>query len=223
MFANNVLYKRQVITIPKDKTDTFNKLMPCIKAEFLEKGFEKASIRAIAKRAGMSASGIYRHFKDKEAMFDALVAPLVKQYYQNYQEAMQRNYALLDTDEIKKFWMISEEYAYQYVHFLYDNFDEFKLVLTCSEGTKYQSFLHDIVDMEVQEMTRLMDELRNRGFDVRVLSGEELHMLISGYVASYFEVVIHGYSREEALAQSKVLIEFLYPGWIKAFGMEKYT
>lgn len=51
--------------------------MPCIKAEFLEKGFEKASVRSIANRAGMSAAGIYRHFKDKEAMFDALVAPLV--------------------------------------------------------------------------------------------------------------------------------------------------
>jgi len=223
MFANDVLYRRQVITIPKDKTDTFNKLMPCIKAEFLEKGFEKASIRAIAGRAGMSASGIYRHFQDKEAMFDALVAPLVKQYYQNYKESMQRNYMLLDTNEIMKFWIISEEDGYRYINFIYDNFDEFKLILTRSEGTKYQSFIHDIVDMEVTEMSRLMDELRRRSFDVRVLSEEELHMLISGYVASFFEVVIHDYPREKAMAHSKVLIEILYPGWKRALGMEKYT
>jgi len=43
---------------------------------------------------------------------------------------------------------------------------------------------------------------------------------MSGYVASVFEVVIHDYPREKAIKQAKTLMEFLYPGWIKAFGME---
>ncbi len=206
--------------MPKDKTDTYNRLIPCMKAEFLEKGFEKASVRSIANRAGMSAAGIYRHFKDKEAMFDALVVPLVDTYLCKYQESMQRNYALLDTEDIKKFWVISEEEGLQYVNFIYDHFDEFKLLLTCSDGTKHQNFLHNVAEMEVKEMTRLMDELRSRGFSVKDISQDELHMLISGYVTSIFEVVIHDYPREKAIAYGKMLMEFLYPGWIKAFGME---
>ena len=206
--------------MPKDKTDTYNRLMPCIKAEFLEKGFEKASVRSIGNRAGMSAAGIYRHFKDKEAMFDALVAPLVDTYLRNYQESMQRSYALLDTEEIKKFWVISGEEGLQYVNFIYDHFEEFKLLLTRSDGTKHQNFVHDVSVMEVKEMTRLMDELRSRGFSVKDISQDELHMLISGYVTSIFEVVIHDYPREKAITHVKTLMEFLYPGWIKAFGME---
>lgn len=206
--------------MPKDKTDTYNRLIPCMKAEFLEKGFEKASVRSIANRAGMSAAGIYRHFKDKEAMFDALVMPLVETYFSKYQESMQRNYALLDTEEIKRFWAISEEEGLQYVNFIYDHFDEFKLLLTRSDGTKHQNFLHKVSEMEVKEMTRLMDELRSRGFSVKVISEDGLHMLISGYVTSIFEVVIHDYPREKAIAYGKMLMEFLYPGWIKAFGME---
>ncbi|TCL57204.1 TetR family transcriptional regulator [Kineothrix alysoides] len=206
--------------MPKDKSGTLEKIIPCAKREFLDKGFERASLRKIAADANMSAAGLYRHFESKEAMFDALVAPLVDIYLRNYEESMQRSYELLDTEEIKKFWEVSEEEGLQYINFIYDHFEEFKLLLTCSDGTKYQSFMHDISEMEVREMTKLMDELRSRGFSVKDISQDELHMLVSGYVASVFEVVIHDYPREKAIAQAKTLMEFLYPGWIKAFGME---
>ena len=29
------------------------------------------------------------------------------------------------------------------------NLDEFKLILTCSEGTKYENMIHDMVEIEV--------------------------------------------------------------------------
>lgn len=206
--------------MPKDKSGTLEKIIPCAKREFLDKGFERASLRKIAVDANMSAAGLYRHFESKEAMFDALVAPLVNTYLRNYEESMQRSYELLDTEEIKKFWEVSEEEGLQYINFIYDHFEEFKLLLTCSDGTKYQNFMHDISEMEVKEMARLMDELRSRGFTVKDISQDELHMLVSGYVASVFEVVIHDYPREKAIAQARTLMEFLYPGWIKAFGME---
>ncbi|MFT3983566.1 MAG: TetR/AcrR family transcriptional regulator [Lachnospiraceae bacterium] len=206
--------------MPKDKSDTLKRIIPCAKREFLAKGFERASLRAIAADANMSAAGLYRHFESKEAMFDALVAPLVDTYLRNYEESLLSSYSLLDTEEIKKFWMISEEEGLKYVNFIYDHFEEFKLLLTCSDGTKYQNFVHTISEMEVREMLRLMDELRKRGFLVKDISRDELHMLISGYVTSIFEVVIHDYPRGKAVTHVKTLMKFLYPGWIKAFGME---
>ena len=49
--------------MPRDGTETYEKILPAAKEEFLEKGFEQASMREIASRAGISAAGIYRHFK----------------------------------------------------------------------------------------------------------------------------------------------------------------
>ncbi len=206
--------------MPKDKSGTLEKIIPCAKREFLDKGFERASLRKIAADANMSAAGLYRHFENKEAMFDALVAPLVDTYFRNYEKSIQRNYTLLDTEEVKKFWMFSEEEGLQYINFIYDHFDEFKLLLACSDGTKHQNFIHNVSEMEVKEMTKLMNELRSRGFSVKDISQDELHMLVSGYVTSIFEMVIHDYTREKAITHAKMLMEFLYPGWIKAFGME---
>lgn len=63
--------------MPKDKTASHVQVEAAMRAEFLEKGFEDASVRSIAARAGMSAAGLYRHYKNKEDMFDALMRPLL--------------------------------------------------------------------------------------------------------------------------------------------------
>ncbi|EGW39196.1 TetR/AcrR family transcriptional regulator [Desulfosporosinus sp. OT] len=41
--------------------------------EFFEKGYRNASLRQIAKRAGMTIGNLYHYFDNKEALFDELV------------------------------------------------------------------------------------------------------------------------------------------------------
>ena len=65
--------------MPKDKTASHIQVMAAVKEEFLEKGFDGASVRSIAARAGMSAAGLYRHYPNKEAMFEDLVQPLIRE------------------------------------------------------------------------------------------------------------------------------------------------
>ena len=63
--------------MPRDKTANHIKIMAAAKAEFMEKGFDKSSMRSISKRCGMTAAGIYRHCVDKEDLFDQIVSPAV--------------------------------------------------------------------------------------------------------------------------------------------------
>ena len=63
--------------MPRDKTANHIKIIAAAKAEFMEKGFDKSSMRSISKRCGMTAAGIYRHCVDKEDLFDQIVAPAV--------------------------------------------------------------------------------------------------------------------------------------------------
>ena len=65
--------------MPKDKTETHERIIPAAMKIFLEKGFEKATMREIAEEAGITAAGLYRHFVDKEAMFAALVEPVLSE------------------------------------------------------------------------------------------------------------------------------------------------
>jgi TetR/AcrR family transcriptional repressor of mexJK operon len=49
---------------------------------FLEQGYERTSVDAIAAEAGVSKLTVYSHFDDKEALFKALIAAKCEQYLQ---------------------------------------------------------------------------------------------------------------------------------------------
>lgn len=64
--------------MPRDKTESHVKIMQAAREEFMEAGFEKASMRRIGQRCGLSAAAIYRHCRDKEDLFEQLAAPAVE-------------------------------------------------------------------------------------------------------------------------------------------------
>ena len=47
----------------------------CFRRAEKEHGFERASVRVIAKNAGVTPGAIYKHFKSKEDIFRAIVIP----------------------------------------------------------------------------------------------------------------------------------------------------
>ena len=58
--------------------ETKKTLLESAKKEFLQKGFAGASLRTIAANAGVTTGAMYRHFKDKDAFFCALVDDAVE-------------------------------------------------------------------------------------------------------------------------------------------------
>ncbi len=63
--------------MPRDKTASHVKIMAAAREEFMEQGFERASMWSIGERCGLTAAGIYRHCRDKADLFDQLVSPAV--------------------------------------------------------------------------------------------------------------------------------------------------
>ena len=50
--------------------------------EFLENGFEKASLKAICEGAGVTTGALYKRYKGKEDLFCAVVDQTVKDLYE---------------------------------------------------------------------------------------------------------------------------------------------
>ena len=204
--------------MPKDKTETYNKIIPIAKQEFLEKGFEKASMRSIAEKVGISAMGLYRHFRDKAAMFDELLAPLRLAFENSFDKQRTRAYGFLDNDTLEEMW-VGQSDLDLFIDLVYTYFDEFRLLLCCSQGTKHANFVHDFASFEQEETLLYMDEARKRGFPVKEIDPLELHLLLSAYYTAIFEIVVHKFSKEQALHYVKTLQTFFYPGWRAVLGM----
>lgn len=62
------------------RSETIEKLKNAGKEEFLENGYQRASLRKICKDAGVTTGAFYFSFESKEALFKAILEPLVNQY-----------------------------------------------------------------------------------------------------------------------------------------------
>jgi AcrR family transcriptional regulator len=64
-------------------TDTQTLINAAALTEFRERGYERATVRGIAERAGIRVSTLYAHIASKEDLFLALVAPVLEQAAQD--------------------------------------------------------------------------------------------------------------------------------------------
>ena len=101
---------------------------------------------------------------------------------------------------------------------VYPHVDDYHLLLTCSSGTKYESFLHDLTQAAQEQTLLYLPILREKGLAVRDISPGELHLLFSAYVTALFEPVIHRYSLDESMRCLETIEAFFLPGWKTLFG-----
>ena len=73
------------------------KIIECAKTEFLEKGFEGASMRRVAENAGYTTGMLYGRFADKGELFKAIVKASAEKLYSYYTE-VQENFAALSPE-----------------------------------------------------------------------------------------------------------------------------
>ena len=201
--------------MPRDKTANHIKIIAAAKAEFMEMGFDKSSMRSIAERCGMTAAGIYRHCVDKADLFDQIVAPAVDRI-NAWLDAHVTRYVDAVQHEERIQWRDSEIDMMREI--IYPNMEEYHLLLAKSRGSKYEHFLHDLTEGQQAQLLQYMPMLKAQGYAVRDITPKELHLLLSAYTTALFEPVIHNYSVEEALRCLTTVEAFFVPGWKQLFG-----
>lgn len=70
-------------------------IIEAAKNEFITKGFDKASMRVIARKAGMTAGNLYRYFDNKEQLYRYFVDPIMDEI-SNFLEANTRHHLRFD-------------------------------------------------------------------------------------------------------------------------------
>lgn len=204
--------------MPRNKTESHAKIMEAAKAEFLEFGFMDASMRRIAGNAGITAPALYKHFPSKEDMFAALVDPAIDGYMELYHEVENDYNEELKNMDKDNLWTGQKE-TVRGMTYIYDHFDEFKLIICRSQGTKYESFTHRMANLEEEVTQHYMKDLAKSGIKVKKVNKKELHLLVTTNVEAMFQPVIHDFSRKEALHFAETLDTFYLPAWKVLFGL----
>ena len=186
---------------------------------FMKNGYERTNLREVCKESGVTTGSFYRHFDSKEALFSSLVQKTVDGIYEMYHESEELCFDSIEAENVKEVWKISDETLQNIVKYIYQNFDEFKLLLECSDGTKYGSFLNDVVNMEVKSSLKMLSVMHQRGIVVHNPCEHEFHMLSHAYLSCIFESVLHNFSEQETLTYVHTVVEFFNAGWQKILGL----
>lgn len=156
--------------------------------EFLAHGFEKASLRAICKKAGLTTGAFYSHFSGKEELFDALVKPMIDGFFRLYEAVIAEELSDLTTGVDNELTSIT--YAVRHR-------DEFRLLFECSAGTKYEGFRERLINEVFYPGYQAVFD-RYAGRDAgNPVDPALVRLILRMKFEEYMELIYGGYSMEE--------------------------
>ena len=101
-------------------------------------------LRNIVKTAGVTTGAFYGYYKSKEELFDALVCEQAEYVLSLFDTTLGNFNKLSGEEQTQMMTDISGDAMFQMVNYMYDYYDEFKLLILCAEGTKYVDFIHQL-------------------------------------------------------------------------------
>ena len=197
--------------IHDSKTKT--QLMKCAKKEFMEKGFQGASLRSICQKAGVTTGALYFFFQDKDDLFCEVVGDfmdrlnaIIREHFSFEVQEMKSGRAT-EHDERSDF-----ESMAQIVHELYTYRDEVLLVLTKSQGSSMEHMPDRLVD-QMDEHNAFISEAMCKAYGVPMVEKSVVHWMSHSQIDMFIFMVTHIDNEEDALQFAEKGVKYLLAGW----------
>ncbi len=195
------------------KESVSNRILKFAKIEFLDKGFENVTIRTIAKKSSISSGTIYTYFKDKNAVFEAIVNPTAKKLFNQMNMTMdgfKRN-----TNNIEQAFskQVSREVIVQLFDLIYPKKDDYKLLLCCSKGSSMENFKDRVINTYTELCLSLLESLSQSIGCSKKFSHVSVHMILSLFFIIIEEIILDDVTREQADEYVDELAGVIYGAW----------
>lgn len=180
------------------------------KEHFLQSGYEKASLRKICSGAGVTTGALYFSFKNKAALFDALVRPTLTQLdkvLSHLEEViLEQNGRDFDEDEFNTF-MFS---------FLIEHRDGIRLLMSRAEGSQYEYFYSKIRNHIEVLMLHYAKSVGGVEMDRELVS-----IVTNMFVAALSDFISRDYSKEQMISLAASLRTLMEMGFYAMLEQEK--
>ena len=208
-----------------DEKETRKKLLESARKEFKEKGYHKASLRNICKNAGVTTGALYFFFKDKDDLFASLVKKPLEEIYQLIEvHYKQEREDVKDGSILVKDFTLDFELAYQLLDIIYEQRDDFLLLLTESEETSAQKKLDEIIE-RTEEHYRLLSDALAEQMNQPQIEEVVLHWIAHHILDIFIYMVTHIEEKEEGRRYLNQVMRYTIGGWYamfdSAFGQKK--
>ena len=203
----------------KKETDqnTRELLIEAAKKEFLEKGYNKASLRTICANAGVTTGALYFFFENKADLYAAIVDPPLKEL-----KAILIAHFNEDAEEARKLNSFEEadmdhtEISDRIVTHIYNNYDSIMLLLTASENTVYENVVDEFVDMLDKSIPPMVASMKGYKYD-EYMSHWMSHISLDAFI----HVIKHEKDVNKAKKRLSGILNYLVMGWVQLVMVKK--
>ena len=170
------------------------------------------------KSVGMTTGAFYGYYKSKEELFEALVGEHYAFLLGCFQKAQKEFADLPHEQQPEVMGDISGACMFDMLHYAYEHLEECKLILCCSEGTKFSGLIDEMVEIEAAATHAYQEVLQELGRPSPQIDPALEHILITGMFHTFFELVIHEMPLQNAENYVKEMRAFYTAGWMKIMG-----
>lgn len=200
--------------------DTEKNILNTARKHFLKDGFSGASLRNIVKDAGLTTGAFYKYYPTKEALFDALTEPYIEHIYQIYDRVVEDFEKLSAKEQTSNMSDTSGDGMDQMIDYIYEHYDNFRLLLKCGDSGKFETFIHNMVDREMRSSLEYVKKMKEDGIEIPIVGESLMHMIYTGFFSSIFQIIEHDIDKEIAKRNVHKLREFNTGGWERLWNVK---
>ena len=200
--------------------DTEKNILNTARKHFLKDGFSGASLRNIVKDAGLTTGAFYKYYPTKEALFDALTDPYIEHIYQIYDRVVEDFEKLSAKEQTSNMSDTSGDGMDQMIDYIYEHYDNFRLLLKCGDSGKFETFIHNMVDREMRSSLEYVKKMKEDGIEIPIVGESLMHMIYTGFFSSIFQIIEHDIDKETAKRNVHKLRDFNTGGWERLWNVK---
>lgn len=200
--------------------DTEKNILNTARKHFLKDGFSGASLRNIVKDAGLTTGAFYKYYPTKEALFDALTDPYIEHIYQIYDRVVEDFEKISAKEQTSNMSDTSGDGMDQMIDYIYEHYDNFRLLLKCGDSGKFETFIHNMVDREMRSSLEYVKKMKEDGIEIPIVGESLMHMIYTGFFSSIFQIIEHDIDKETAKRNVHKLREFNTGGWERLWNVK---
>ena len=193
-------------------------IVKAAKEEFLEYGYEKASLHKIVKKAGITTGALYTRYKNKDALFCSLVEPAMGDMKEKLMPLMEEYMKVGQSRDLDQFIDVVKKEEQICLDLLFDFYDECVLFFCKSGGSSIGETIENLTTMKAQQTVEFFKEI---GGDSGKIDLDGIEFIISQQFDYYKGILEKGYSKEKAIECMKTIEVFVDAGWKAVFAEMK--
>lgn len=192
------------------KDEVRNALLNSGEKEFLLKGFEKASLRTIVKKANTTTGNFYNYFKNKEMLFEELIKPDYDKFLDlinNHDKVEKPNYLWEKPDPV--LW---RKVLMELIPKMIPEFGKgLVLLLESSQGTKYDGSREKLYKLVEEHFLEHLNE-----FDSNNISIKYINVVATQFINGFIKIIKEN---EEIEQRNSLIAEHLLFYMIGSMGI----